>query len=56
MQRQSQSTNHWRNDAAAALDLLYAADWSDISWPTLNSSTAPTNRLCNTSQLRMFVR
>ena len=26
----TQSANHWRNDAAAALDLLYAADWSDF--------------------------
>ena len=26
----TQSANHWRNDAAAALDLLDAADWSDF--------------------------
>ncbi len=29
--RQSQRAKHGRNDAAAALDLLYGTDWSDFS-------------------------
>ena len=28
--RQSQRAKHGRNDAAAALDQLYATDWSDL--------------------------